>query len=516
MGISILISQWLPMLSLAVLIPLLLYIKQRLITKQTKTHLNLQPPGPPKLPIIGNLHQLSALPHRSLFNLSKIYGPIMLLQLGRVPTLVISSAETAREVLRIHDLNFCTRPSLVGVKRLSYDYKDVAFSPYAEYWREMRKMFVLELVSAKRVGSFGSVRAEEVANLVDSVSKCCSSMRPVDLTQELFSLTSRMICRIAFGKSYEGREFDSGRFLEVVYEAMAALGSFFASDFFPSSSVAWAVDVVTGLRGRLERCFHDFDKFYQQIIDEHLERAKNNDHEDKVEEDIIDVLVKIMKDQSSAVPISMDNIKAILMNIFLAAVDTSAVLMVWTMTELARKPALMKKAQEEVRRIVGKKGKVEESHLKQLEYLKMVVKETLRMHPPACLLSPRECMNQCMVNGYNVSPKTRVMVNVWAIGRDPDYWENPDEFWPERFENSDVDYKGQHFELLPFGSGRRACPGMTMGVVNVELALANILYCFEWELPSGMKVEDIEMDEGAGLTVHKKSPLLLVPSKYCC
>ncbi|KAK9133628.1 hypothetical protein Scep_013156 [Stephania cephalantha] len=474
-------------------------------------HLHMRPP---KLPIIGNLHQLGHLPHRSLSKLSDIYGPVMLLRLGRVPLLVVSSAETAREILKTQDLNFCTRSSLLTLKRLSYNFLDVAFSPHSEYWKEMRRIFVQELMSSKRVHSFAPVRGEEVANMVDSISKSCAcSMRPVDLTEELFSLTNRVICRIAFGKSYQGRKFDGGKFSEVVYEVMAVLGTFSASDFYPSSRIAWAVDMITGLKGRLERCFRDFDKFYQQIIDEHLERAENkqdDDEEEEEEEDIIDVLIGIMRDQSSAIHITADHIKAVIMNIFLGGVDTGAIVMVWAMTELARKPELMKKAQEEIRTSVGNKGNyVEEGDLNQLHYLKMIVKETLRMHPPGPLLVPRECMNQCKVNGYDISPGTRAMVNVWAIGRNPEYWDNPDEFCPERFEDSIIDYKGQQFEFLPFGGGRRVCPGMTMGVLNVELALANLLYCFDWKLPNGMNVEDIDMDEGAGLAIHKKSPLFL-------
>ncbi|KAK9152010.1 hypothetical protein Syun_010319 [Stephania yunnanensis] len=380
----------------------------------------------------------------------------MLLRLGRVPSLVVSSAETAREILKTQDLNFCSRSSLLTLKRLSYNFLDVAFSPHSEYWREMRRIFVQELMSTKRVHSFAPVRGEEVANMVDSISKSCAcSMRPVDLTEGgAIRVTLADVAvhvdidgsniaygLIAFGKSYQGRKFDGGKFLEVLYEVAVVLGTFSASDFYPSSRIAWAVDMITGLKG--------------------------------------------------------------------------AIVMVWAMTELARKPELMKKAQEEIRTSVGNKGNyVEEGDLNQLHYLKMIVKETLRMHPPGPLLAPRECMNQCKVNGYDISPGTRVMVNVWAIGRNPEYWDNPDEFYPERFEGSIIDYNGQHFEFLPFGGGRRICPGMTMGVLSVELALANLLYCFDWKLPNGMNVEDIDMDEGAGLTIHKKSPLFLVPIKY--
>ncbi|KAK9155961.1 hypothetical protein Sjap_003441 [Stephania japonica] len=262
----------------------------------------------------------------------------MLLHLGRVPLLVVSSADTARDILKTQDLNFCTRPSLLTLKRLSYNFQDVALAPYNEYWREMRRIFVHKLLSPKRVHSFGAVRAEEVANMVNSISKSCSSMRSVDLAEDLLSLTNRVICRIAFVSPPR-----------IYFRRCRSWGS-------------WM--------------------FYQEIIDEHLERAEQD-------EDIIDVLVGIMRDESSAIHITLNHIKAILVDIFFGGLESSSLTTVWAMTELARKPELMKKAQEEIRTSVGKKGMVEEGDLEQLHYLKIVVKETLRLHTIAPLLIPR-------------------------------------------------------------------------------------------------------------------------------
>ncbi|GKV44698.1 hypothetical protein SLEP1_g51858 [Rubroshorea leprosula] len=175
----------------------------------------------------------------------------------------------------------------------------------------------------------------------------------------------------------------------------------------------------------------------------------------------------------------------------------------------------MKKVQIEIRSSVGKKGKVEAEDVAKLKYLKMVVKETFRLHPPAPLLVPREAMRQCRIGGFDVFPKTRIFVNVWAIGRDSNLWENPYEFYPERFEDNDIDFKGSNYELLPFGAGRRICPALAMGITNVEFALANLLYCFDWELPGGMRREDISMEEEGGLVCHRKTPLVLAPIRYC-
>lgn len=203
-------------------------------------------------------------------------------------------------------------------------------------------------------------------------------------------------------------------------------------------------------------------------------------------------------------------------NIFLAGLDTSSITIVWAMAELAKNSKLMKKAQEEIRSYIGRRRKVRESDVEELPYLKMIVKETLRLHPPAPLLLPRETISHFQIQGYDFYPKTMVQINAWAIGRDPKYWKNPEEFDPERFAESCVDYRGQHFEFLPFGAGRRICPGLNMGVKIVELALVNLLYHFDWKLPLGMKEEDLDMEEisGFSLTIYKKLPLQLLPFSY--
>ncbi|OAY32486.1 cytochrome P450 71B36 isoform X1 [Manihot esculenta] len=496
---------WMPVF----LLPFLLLIKRNMKVECENKQL---PPSPHKFPIIGNLHQLRGLPHYSLWQLSKKYGPVMLLQFGRVPAVVISSADAAEEVLKVNDLLCCSRPPLAGAGRLSYNYLDIAFAPYGDYWREIRKICVLELFSTKRVQSFRFIREEEVALLIDSISQFSSSANPVDLTEKFLTLSANITFRMAFGTNFRETDFEKDRFKRLVDDAQALLGSFSANEYFPH--LGWIFDKVSGYHTRTERVFHELDTFFKRVIDDHIELGHGRT--DKGEEDIIDVLLRTEKEQTGvgSIQLTKDHIKAVLMDLFLAGTNTSAVVLIWAMSELARNPRVMKKAQQEVRDIIGNKARVTESDIGELHYLKLVIKETLRLHPPGPFLLPREAMSKFKINGYDIYPKTLIQINIWAIGRDPKYWKDPEEFFPERFLDSSIEFKGQDFEFLPFGAGRRGCPAIYMGTISVELVLANLLYYFDWKLPNGG--EGINMEEKAvpSLTVSKKEALQLVPVNF--
>ncbi|GFQ03007.1 cytochrome p450 83b1 [Phtheirospermum japonicum] len=417
------------------------------------------PPGPPGIPFIGNLHQFdTSTPHIYLWQLSKKYGPLMSMKLGSVPLLVVSSPEIAKEVLKTNDLAFSSRPRILGQVKLSYNRLDIAFAPYSESWRELRKICVVHLLSNKQVHSFRPIREDEVFRMIRNIS----DRAVVDLSATMLSLTSTLICKVAFGKT-------------------------------------------------LDKVCRDYDELYQEIIDEHLDPSCAK----KVNPDnILDLLIQLKEDKSCSINLTWDHVKAILMNIFIAGTDTGAATVVWTMTALMKNPTAMNKLQKHIRELIGEKGKVNEDDLPNLPYLKAVIKESLRLYPPAPLLLPRETLEKCNINGYTIQPKTLVYVNAWAIARDPEYWENPNEFQPERFLNNNVDIVGQDFQVIPFGSGRRGCPGISMGLATVEIALANLVYAFDWEMPPGMSREDIDTEVSPGLTMHKKNPLCLVPKKY--
>ncbi|XP_010556346.1 PREDICTED: cytochrome P450 71B19-like [Tarenaya hassleriana] len=470
------------------------------------------PSSPPKLPIIGNLHQLGGgeLPHRSLHELSKKYGAVMLLHFGFSPVVIISSSEAAEEVLKTNDLECCSRPKLLAARQLTRNFRDIAFTEYGPDWKERRKLAVREVFSMKKVQSFGYIREEECNVLVKKLSESAEKQSPVDLSKALFSVTASIILKIAFGVNFEESKFiDKDRIEQLVLEVETVTTRLTFSDLFPSS-VGLVIDWLSGQLKRLEKVKVEMDTFFQKVIEDHLKPGRTtHDHQD-----IIHVMLNTIQKQGnddSLSWLSTDHIKAILGNIFIAGIDTSAITMIWAMTELARNPKLMKKVQDEIRGCLGKKERITEEDLDKVHYLKLVMKETFRLHPPVPLLLPRETMAHIKIQGYDVPPKTQLQINAWAIGRDPKLWENPDEFNPERFMDSSIDFRGQHFELLQFGSGRRICPGMSMGIPTVELGLLNLLYFFDWEFPEGTTEKDIDAEEAGSLTVLKKVPLKLVP-----
>lgn len=480
---------------LAVVVKLLLKLKSN------EKRRNL-PPSPPKLPIIGNLHQLGNMPHISLCRLAEKFGPIIYLQLGQIPTVVVSSSRMAKEVMKTHDLALSSRPKIFSAKHLFYNCTDMVFSPYGAYWRHIRKICILELLSAKRVQSFSFVREEEVARLVERVA--VSSPGTTDLSKLIGLYANSVVCRVAFSKDYsEGGDYDRYGFQKLLEDYQTLLGGFSTGDFFPSLEF---IHSLTGIKSKLQNTFQRFDQFFDEMIKEHLDPER----EKQEHKDLVDVLLDIQKKGSQEMPLTMDNVKAIILDMFAAGTDTTFITLDWGMTELIMNPKVMERAQAEVRGIVGKRRIVLESDLPQLHYMTATIKEIFRLHPPAPVLVPRESMEDITIDGYDIPVKTRIFVNAWAIGRNSESWENPEKFEPERFMGSTIDFKGTDFELIPFGAGRRSCPAITFGTASVELALAQLLHSFDWELPPGIKSEDLDMTEVFGITMHRKSHLAVI------
>ncbi|CAL5059884.1 unnamed protein product [Urochloa decumbens] len=467
------------------------------------------PPGPWRLPVIGSLHHLlrNPLPHRAMADIARcLDAPLIYLKLGEVPVVVASSAAAAREVMKTHDVTFATRPWTPTMKVFMVDGEGLVFARYGALWRQLRKISILELLSARRVASFRGVREEEAGRLVASVAAAPPG-EAVNVSERIAVLITDTAVRSMIGDRFERRE----EFLESLAEGTKIASGFNLGDLFPSSRLA---RLVGGTERRAsEHHRRNFELMEYAIKQHEKRRAAMAAAQDGAveEEDLVDVLLRIQREGGLEVPLTMGMIKAVILDLFGAGSETSANTLQWAMSELVRNPKVMQKAQAEICEKLQGKPTVTEDDLVGLRYIKLIIKETLRLHPVVPLLLPRECQESCKVMGYDVPKGTTVFVNVWAISRDPKYWDDATMFKPERFEGDAVDFKGTDFEYTPFGAGRRICPGMAFAQASMELVLAALLYHFDWELPGEMLPSELDMTEEMGMTVRRKHDLYLRP-----
>ncbi|XP_078171912.1 desmethyl-deoxy-podophyllotoxin synthase-like [Carex rostrata] len=495
-----------PLLLFSLFLYVLILLLFKFKTNHSKPSLRF-PPGPWPLPIIGNIHNIiGSLPHHAMRDLSRQFGQLMLLHLGETLTIVVSSRDAAREIMKNHDINFASRPITPTMDILTFGGKGISFPPYGEYWRQVRKICVLELLSTRRVQSYKSIREEEVCNLIKSLSSSSSHCQPVNLSKRLASLINDIVARAIFGSKCKNQDV----FLRELDNVVKLASGFNLNDLFPSS---FLVRLVSTAANKAERCTQARSVFLDEVIEQHREKTFAMG-EGEVE-DLLGVLLRLHDDDTPTNPLDMETVKAVILDLFEAGTETSSTTIEWAMSELLRNPTTMKKAQSEVRELLKGSTQVSEADLDNLNYLHLVIKETLRLHPSVPLLLPRQCREACRIFDYDIAEGMTVLINVWAIGRDPKYWEDPEEFKPERFMNSGTDFKGNDFEFLPFGSGRRMCAGVSLGLVNTALPLASLLYHFDWKLPNGLRPDEFDMSESFGMTTRRKTPLLLyaVPDK---
>ncbi|KAJ0248433.1 Cytochrome P450 71A22 [Hirschfeldia incana] len=453
-------------------------------------------PSPLRLPLIGNLHQLGHHPHRSLCSLSHRYGPIMLVHFGCVPVLIISSAEAAQEVFKTHDRVFASRPRSKVYEKVLYGDLHIGSAPYGEYWRKTRSVFVTRLLSNKLVQSFRGVRREEVSLLMEKIRK--SNSLPVNLSELFSRLTNDVVSRVTLGRKYSGAGTD---FKELTERLLRLAGAFTVGTFVPW--LAW-VDWLRGLDGQREKTKNEFDEIFEKVIQDHEDGDGHGT-------DFVDVLLAIQRDKSLGVEIERINIKAIILDAFVGGTDSSATLLEWEMTELLRHPSCLKRLQEEVRTVCKDRSSVSEDNIKDMKYLNAVLKETLRLHPSIPLMIPHETIQDVNLSGHHIPAGTMVMINAWTIGREAATW-GPDaeSFRPERHLNTSVDFRGQDFQLIPFGAGRRICPGMSFAVALNELTLANLMLRFDWK-STGDQTETV-VAESISAVVRRMFPLYAIAS----
>ncbi|KAK6145127.1 hypothetical protein DH2020_021947 [Rehmannia glutinosa] len=452
---------------------------------------------------------------RTLGAMADKYGPIFTLRLGSHRALVVSNWEVIKECFTTNDRVFATRPSMAVGKYIGYKNAAFALAPYGPYWRDVRKMVTLELLTARRLDNLSHVRASEIDHFIKhlySISTKPFSDGPnkvLALSSWLEHLTLNITIRMLAGKRFSyssgSNHRDNWKFREAVKKALYLSGVFVLSDVIPC--LEW-LD-IGGYVNAMKETGKEMDKVLEDWVQERIQRRKESD-EGECCPDFMDVMMSAIPEDEMVYGYKRETvIKATMLTLILTGSESTTETLIWALSLLLNNQHALKTAQEELETNVGQHKWVRESDIKNLNYLQAIVKETLRLYPPGPLSGPREATEDCYVGGSYVPKGTRLIVNLWKLHRDPNVWSKPNEFRPERFmdEHNVVNYKGQCFEYIPFSSGRRMCPGMTFGLQVVQLTLARLIQGFNISTLSG---ERVDMGEGLGIALPKLKPLEVV------
>ncbi|XP_010271770.1 PREDICTED: isoflavone 2'-hydroxylase-like [Nelumbo nucifera] len=465
------------------------------------------PPSPLALPIIGHLYLFKNPLYRTLADISNRYGPILLLRFGSRPVLLVSSPSAAEECLTTNDILFANRPRLLAGKYIGYNYLSIGSASYGNHWRNLRRISSLEIFSTNRLQMFSRSRTNEVRSMILRLAS--SGTKEVDMKLMFFELTLNMIMMMVAGKRYYGENVEeesekTRRLNDIVTETFYLSAATHIGDYMPA--LRWVG--FNRLQERLMRLHQKRDEFMQELIEEHKKMktddsfiSSSSSESGERKKTLIDVLLSLQEAEPEYH--TDDIIKSLVLDMIAAGTDTSSGTMEWALSLLLNHPDVLKKAQDEVDNHVGQGRLLDESDLSKLPYLRCIINETLRMYPAGPLLLPHESSEDCVIGGFDIPRGTMLLVNLWAIHNDPKIWEEPRKFKPERFEG--LEGRRDGFKLMPFGSGRRGCPGGGLAERVVGLALGSLIQCFDWE-----RVGDdlVDMTEGAGgLTLPKAQAL---------
>ncbi|XP_047335476.1 cytochrome P450 76T24-like [Impatiens glandulifera] len=473
------------------------------------------PPGPIGLPIFGNLFQVGPKPHVSFARLAKKYGPIMSIRLGSVTSVVVSSPEIAREILQKHDEVLCDR-AIPDVARGQANFHiSMVWLPYGNRWRMLRQVLNTQLTHMHKLDSLVELRHKASRELVEFVKEISQrggpeiiGERPVAIGNLAFATALNQMSKTCFSQNvaeYESKEIQG--FMKAVKTVMHVAGQFNIADVFP-----WLKTMdPQGLRRKSKEAYGWLEAVVDVFVNKRMQWRKDSSlsssytHHDG---DLLDSFIDYsLKDPN----FNTQQLKVLLLELILAGSDTTSITVEWAMTELLLNPDIMIKLRQEITEVIGPKGEIEEADIINLPYLQAVIKEAMRLRLAVPLLIPHNSKEEVEVNGYVIPKNTQTIINAWAMARDPCYWEAPDKFLPERFLNSNMDFKGQHFGFIPFGSGRRICPGILVAQRMVSLIIASLVYHFDWKLPRGTTIDNLDMDDVFGLTLRRAIPLLAVP-----
>ncbi|CAN1278240.1 3,9-dihydroxypterocarpan 6A-monooxygenase [Linum perenne] len=476
------------------------FLAKALKRRRIKTPSGAPPPSPPALPIVGHLHLIGRGLPKSFQALAQTYGPLIQIRMGFSTCVVASNDAVAKQIFKAQDLNFSSRPEFGSSEYFIYRGSRFVTAQYGEYWRFMKKLSMTRLLSVPQLRLFADVVDDEKVRLVMSAARCADDGSLFDLSRygqhrAFTKLTNNTICRMAMSTRCSGIDKDAEEIAGLVKTCLQLAGRLSVGDILGPFHF---LDYFSGTGKKLVGALTKYDRIVSRVIKEHEEKALTFEGDLKNGEvwrkDILDILLETCNDPTAEIKLSQNDIKSFLLELLMASIDTTAATLQWTMAELINRPTILNKLRTEIDSIVGSTRLVKESDVPNLPYLRAVVKESLRLHTAAPMI-PRECTQDCQVNGFQVKVNTRVLVNAYAIMRDPDTWRDPDKFEPERFLLEEMGYKGNECRFLAFGGGRRACPGMNHGLIVTHTTIGGLVQCFDWKV-KGAGTVDIKLVTG--------------------
>ncbi|KAL7150209.1 hypothetical protein ABFS83_05G095200 [Erythranthe nasuta] len=494
---------------LAIIILISTYIVfniKKLLIKKKKQKL---PPGPNGLPIIGSLVTIGGRTHESIANLAETYGPLMTLRLGFVNVVVASSAETVKEILHTHEMEFIGRPIPDAATAENGYELALPWLSVGPHWKKLRKICNAHLFTPLKLDLIQELRNQVMRNMTERLFRAQEGGKVVEIKGLAFSTIVQLMSNSMFSDDLLDPASGAMEELEMLNgNIMVLLGKPNFADYFPFLRLF----DLQGIRREIRKSYDRLHGLIDGIIDIRTECRRMSGGSDRVG-DFLDVLLDYMEDEGPQGLTRLD-IKLMITELFIGGTDSSTTTVEWAMTELIRNPNILSKLRQELSEKITNGKTVQEQDLPRLPYLTAVIKETMRLHPPSPLLLPRRAEQEVEIHGFTIPKNTRIWLNVLSITRDPKSWEGPTTcFVPERFLDSDIDFRGRVFSFIPFSSGRRICPGMNLGLRMVSLILATLVQKFDWKLPNEMAPEDMDMTDRFGLTLRKAQPLVLIPTK---
>ncbi|ESR55070.1 hypothetical protein CICLE_v10019811mg [Citrus x clementina] len=486
-----------------------LFILSALVLKAIK-HSRRLPPSPWALPIVGHLHLLGPSLHHSFHKLSTRYGPLMSIRIGSVLGVVTSSPDVTKELLKTNDVTFAARNSSAAIECLTYN-SSFAFAPNGPYWQFMKKLTTVELLGSRTLLQFLPIRTNELHELIRFLFEKSKSGGSVNITDELLKFTNNIISQMMLSIRCSGKGGQAEECRTLAREVTEIFGEFNISD------VIWVFKSfdIQGFRRRFKDIHRRFDSLLENIITNREKLRKEKKESEEKVKDLLDILLDVLENQNSEIKLTRDHIKALFLDFLTAGTDTSSMTVEWALAELINHPMVLQKAQQEIDQVVGRNRLVQESDVPHLPYIQVIIKESFRIHPPIPLLN-RRALEDCKIGNYIIPKGTLLFVNLWSMGRDPETWKNPLEFQPERFlseSNSEIDVRGLHYRLLPFGTGRRGCPGLSLAMQELPTTLAAMIQCFNFKVTSPDGV--VDMSERPGLSSPRAQDLVCVPVARC-